>query len=60
MENMEPLGIEWLELGLNSVLYNPKTKEIYTPNTDSHQDLGQKGGKNIDENRNQGRQHDED
>lgn len=60
MENMEPLGIEWLELGLNSVLYNPKTKEIYTPNTDSHQDLGKKGGQNIDENRNQGRQHDED
>lgn len=53
MENMEPLGIEWLELGLNSVLYNPKTKEIYTPNTDSHQNLDKKGGKVEHENRNQ-------
>jgi HK97 family phage portal protein len=59
MENMEPLGIDWVELGLNSVLYNPKTKEIYTPNTDSHQDLSKKGGK-IDENRNSLGQHDED
>lgn len=32
-EDLEALGIEWIKLGLDSVLYNPKTKEIYTPNT---------------------------
>ena len=28
-----PLGLDWIELGLNSVLYDPKTRQIYTPNT---------------------------
>lgn len=32
-EDLEPLGIEWIRLGLDSVLYDPKTKMIYTPNT---------------------------
>ena len=32
-EDLEPLGIEWVKLGLDCVLYNPRTKEIYTPNT---------------------------
>lgn len=58
LENLEPLGIDWLELGLNSVLYNPKTKEIYTPNNDAHQKLGE-GGKKTDANRDKSRQHDE-
>ncbi len=34
MEDLPALGIDWIKLGLDSVLYNPKTKEIYTPNTD--------------------------
>jgi HK97 family phage portal protein len=34
MEDLEPLGLDFIKLGLDSVLYNPKTKEIYTPNTD--------------------------
>lgn len=33
MEDLEPLGLEFIKLGLQDVLYNPKTKEIYTPNT---------------------------
>lgn len=33
MEDMEPLGFKWITLGLNQVLYNPDTGEIYTPNT---------------------------
>lgn len=33
MEDMEPLGLKWITLGLNQVLYNPDTGEIYTPNT---------------------------
>ena len=30
---MEPLGLTWVKLGLNDVLYDPRTKQIYTPNT---------------------------
>lgn len=32
-EDLEPYGIEFIKLGLQDVLYNPKTGEIYTPNT---------------------------
>ena len=38
-ENLEPLGIDWLKLGLDCVLYNPKTGEIYTPNTNESQNM---------------------
>lgn len=34
IEDLEPLGLDFIKLGLQDVLYNPKTKEIYTPNTD--------------------------
>ena len=39
-ENMEPLGLDFVKLGLQDVLYNPKTKEIYTPNTDKKSMMG--------------------
>lgn len=32
-ENYPPLGLDFIKLGLQDVLYNPITKEIYTPNT---------------------------
>ena len=32
-EDLEPLGLCWIKLGLQDVLYDPKTKQIYTPNT---------------------------
>lgn len=35
-ENLAPLGLDFIKLGLNDVLYDPKTRQIYTPNTDSH------------------------
>lgn len=38
-EDMEPIGIDWLQMNLNTVLYNPKTKEIYTPNTNASMNL---------------------
>lgn len=38
-EDMEPLGIDWLQLNLNTVFYNPATKEIYTPNTNASMNL---------------------
>ena len=33
LENLEPLGLNFVKLGLQDVLFNPVTKEIYTPNT---------------------------
>ncbi len=32
-EDLPPLGLSWIKLGLDDVLYDPKTKLIYTPNT---------------------------
>lgn len=46
-ENLAPLGLDFIKLGLNDVLYDPKTKQIYTPNTDSYakiDDAGLQGG----------------
>lgn len=33
-EDLEPFGLDFIKLGLQDVLYNPRTKQIYTPNTD--------------------------
>lgn len=50
MEDWEPLGLDFINLGLNSVLYNPITKEIYTPNTNKKQNMDNlKGGENIED-----------
>ena len=38
-EDLPPLGFNWITLGLDQVLYNPKTGEIYTPNTDAVQNM---------------------
>lgn len=46
-EDMEPLGIDWLQLNLNTVFYNPQTKEIYTPNTNASMQLGNAAGANV-------------
>lgn len=32
-ENLPPIGMDIIKLGLQDVLYDPKTKRIYTPNT---------------------------
>lgn len=50
-EDLPALGLDFIKLGLQDVLYHPKTKEIYTPNTDKSMRL--KGGENS-ESRNQG------
>lgn len=39
-EDLEPLGLNWIKLGLQDVLYDPKTKEIYTPNTNQTSVMG--------------------
>ena len=40
-EDMEPLGLSWVKLGLDDVLYDPKTKRIYTPNTNQTSVMGE-------------------
>jgi len=39
LEDLEPLGLNFIKLGLQDVLYNPDTKEIFTPNTGKMQAL---------------------
>lgn len=34
LEDYAPFGLDFIKLGLQDVLYNPKTGAIYTPNTD--------------------------
>lgn len=41
IENFEPIGLDFIKLGLGEVLYNPKTKEIYTPNTNAIVKMGE-------------------
>lgn len=52
LEDYEPYDLEFIKLGLQDVLFNPKTKEIYTPNTDKTTSIGNSnGGGENDENR---------
>lgn len=57
MEDMEPMGFNWITLGLDSVLMDPATKMIYTPNTNQMQNLDAKSiveGGESDEGRDTG------
>jgi len=38
-EDLEPLGMNFIQLGLDTVLYDPKTKRVYTPNTGQTKDM---------------------
>ena len=41
-EDLEPINLDFIKLGLQDVLYNPKTQQIYTPNTNSFVKMGGK------------------
>lgn len=41
MENMAPLGLDFVKLGLADVLYDPELKQIYTMNTNAAYKLGE-------------------
>lgn len=43
LEKCEPLGLDFIKLSLADVLFNPKTQEIYTPNTNSLVKMGAEG-----------------
>ena len=49
LENLEPLGLNFIKLGLQDVLFNPVTKEVYTPNTNQITNIEDKNGGNIHE-----------
>ena len=56
-EDLKPTGLNYMFLGLQDVLLNPETGQMYTPNTNAWTDLNQaaaniKGGME-DENRSQ-------
>lgn len=40
-ENLAPLNLNWLKLGLQDVLYFPDSEEIYTPNTNKLARMGE-------------------
>jgi hypothetical protein len=42
-EDMPALGLNWIRLGLYDVLYDPKSKTIYTPNTNASVKVGEGG-----------------
>lgn len=50
-ENQPALGLDFVKLGLQDVLYFPKTGEIYVPNMNAREDIKKKG-KKEDEDRN--------
>ena len=41
MEDLPPLGLGFIKLGLQDVLYDPKTKIVYTPNTNQSNRIGE-------------------
>lgn len=47
-EDLAPLGFNYIRLGLNDVLLNPVTKEIYTPNTNQTKTFGEKPTANLE------------
>lgn len=58
-EDLEPLGLNFIKLGLQDVLYDPVTKTIYTPNTNKSTNMNNPDnvleGGDEDENRDPGK-----
>lgn len=50
IEDLEPLGLNFIKLGLQDVLFNPQTKEVYTPNTNKVANIEGGDFKNADRN----------
>lgn len=59
-EDLKPLGLDFIKLGLQDVLYDPKTKRIYTPNTDKTSQMSAAGPVNDPDNNTEGGEKDED
>lgn len=52
-EDLEPYDLPFIKMGLQDVLFNVKTKEIYTPNTNKTSSLNGGGGEQDNESGNQ-------
>nr|DAD85677.1 MAG TPA: portal protein [Siphoviridae sp. ctP6113] len=52
-EGRNPLGLKFIRLGLDTVIYDPQTKMIYTPNTKEWAKVQEKGGGEPDASGNQ-------
>lgn len=50
MEDLPALGLKWIKLGLDSVLYDIETQTIYTPNTNQTNKIDNMKGGEEDEN----------
>ena len=50
-EDLPPLGFNYIRLGLDTVLLDPATGQIYTPNTDKTAKMGVKSGLTNEEER---------
>ena len=48
MEDLKPLGLTFVKLGLQDVLYDPVTKEFFVPNTNQTGMLGLASGENAE------------
>lgn len=46
-EDLKPLGIDFVGLGLQDILYYPETKRIYIPNMGKGDTIGQDAGKGV-------------
>lgn len=46
LEDLEPYNLDFIKMGLQDVLYNLKTKEIYTPNTNKLSKMGESATQN--------------
>ena len=46
LEDLEPLGLNFIKLGLQDVLFNPVSKEVYTPNTNQVTNIENGGSEN--------------
>ena len=55
-ENLPPVDFDYINIGLDSVLYDPKSKQVYTPNTNQTTNLSgtPKGGNGPDKTGSQG------
>jgi len=47
MEDLPALDLNWIKIGLGTVLYDPVKKTVYTPNTDQMTSIGDGGGKDT-------------
>lgn len=60
-ENLPPLGLDFVRLGLQDVLYDPETKQFYMPNMNQTGGLGQmQNSQQVNEKGEEGEKKDED